>query len=104
MQIISTKIVKSKPQPSAKVSSKDKGKEEDIDFHEDIVILNWDIFTINLDQMNIIGKQLQKKAKQQKLREEKSRENQVLEDVKDILVDALSTEVDSTQTILVQLV
>ena len=103
MQIVSTKIVERKPQLSTKVSSKDKGKEEDIDLDEDIVIPNWDISTINLDQINIISELLQKKAKQKKLREEKRRENQVLEDVKNILIDALSTEVDSTQPILVQL-
>ena len=95
------KTVESKPQPSTKVSSKNKGKEEDIDLDDDIVIPNWDISTLNPNQMNIIGALLQKKAKKQKLREEKRRENQVLEDVKNILVDALSTEVDSIEPILV---
>ena len=79
---------------STKVWSKDKGKEEDIDLDEDIVILNWDISTFNLDQMNMVGELLHKKAKQ-------SRANQVLEDVKNILVDALSTKVDNAQPILV---
>ena len=53
--------------------------------------------------MNIIGELLQKKDKKKKLREEKSGENQVLEDVKNILVDALSIEIDSTKPILDQL-
>ena len=54
MQIVSTKIVEWKPQPSTKVSSKDKDK-EDIDLDEDIVNRNWDISTLNLDQMHIVG-------------------------------------------------
>ena len=58
-------IVESKPKLSTKV---------DIDLDEDIVILNWDISTLNPDQMHIVGELLQKKAKQQKLREEKNRE------------------------------
>ena len=53
--------------------------------------------------MNIMGELLKNRAKQQKLREEKNGENQVLEDVKNILVDALSIEVDNTQPILDQL-
>ena len=38
------------------------------------------------------------------LREQKRKETQVLEDVKDIFVSALSIEVNSTQLILVQLI
>ena len=49
MQIISTKIVETKPQPSTKVFSKGKEKEEDIDLDEDIVILHWYISNLNLD-------------------------------------------------------
>lgn len=86
MQIKSTKIVENKPQPSTKVSTKNKGKEEEIDLDKDIVILNWDISTLNPDQMNIMDKLLQKRARQHKLREEKSRENQVLEDAKNIIL------------------
>ena len=46
--------------------------------------------------MHIVGEIWQNKAKKQMLREEKNRENQVLEDAKNILVDALSIEVDRT--------
>lgn len=98
--IASTRTVEKKSQPSTKVSNKNKGKEEDIDLDEDIVIPNWDISTLNPDQMNIMSELLQKRAKHHKLREEKNRETQVLEDVKNIFVDALSTEVDSTKPIL----
>ena len=45
LQIVSTRIVERKPQLSTKVSSKEKGKEEDIDLDEDIVIPNCDIST-----------------------------------------------------------
>ena len=53
--------------------------------------------------MHIVGELLQKKAKQQRLRGERNRENQVLEDAKNILADALSTKVDPSQPILSQL-
>lgn len=46
--------------------------------------------------MNTMGELLQKRAKQQKLREEKRKKTQVLEDLKDIFVNSLSIEVDST--------
>ena len=92
--------IENKFQPSTEVSNKDKDNKEDIDLDEDIVILSWDIPTLNPEEMNIMGELLQKIAKQHKLREEKSKEIQVLEDVKNILVDALSIEVDSTQPIL----
>ena len=64
MQIVSTNTIGRKPWSSTKVSRNDKGKEEDIDLDEDIVIPNWDISTLNPDQMNIIGELLWKKAKQ----------------------------------------
>ena len=63
MQIVSTKTVEKKPQSSTKISSKHKGKEEEIDLHEDIFIPNWDISTLDPNQMNIIGELLQNKAK-----------------------------------------
>ena len=59
-----TRTFEHKSQLSTKVSIKDKGKEEDIDLDEDIVIPNWDISTLNPDQMNIMGELLQKRAKQ----------------------------------------
>ena len=64
VQIDGTSTVENKSQPSTKVSSKDKGKEEDIDLDEDIVILNWNISTLNPNQMHIVGELLQKKDKQ----------------------------------------
>ena len=55
MQIISMKIVDSKPQLSTKFSRKGKDKEKDIDLDEIIVILNWDISTLDDNQMHILG-------------------------------------------------
>ena len=63
MQIISTKIVETKLQPSTKFFSKGKEKEEEIDLDEEIVIPNWDISNLYPDQMQIFGELLQKKAK-----------------------------------------
>ena len=62
MQIISSKIVESKPQSSTKVSRKGKNKKEDIDIDEEIVIPNWDISNLNPGQMQIFGDLLQKKS------------------------------------------
>ena len=55
MEIISTRKVETKPQPSTKFLSKGKEKEEEIDLDEEIVILNWDISNLNIDQMHIFG-------------------------------------------------
>lgn len=48
IQIISARIIETKPQPSTIFLSKCKEKEEEIDLDEDIVIPNWDISNLNL--------------------------------------------------------
>ena len=50
-QAISARKVGSKPQPSTKILSEGKEKEEEIDLDEEILIPNWDIFNLNIDQM-----------------------------------------------------
>ena len=62
-QAISVRTVETKPQLSTKCLSKGKEKEEEIGLDEEIVIPNWDISKINLDQMQTFGELLQKKAK-----------------------------------------
>ena len=103
MKIVSTKTMESKPQPSTKVSCKGKDKEEDIDLDEDIVIPNWDISTLNPDQIHILGDLLQNKSKQQRLKDKRNKENQLVEYAKNILVDTLDTKVNTSQLILAQL-
>ena len=80
-----------------------KEKEEEIYCDEIIVIPNWDISKLNLDQMQTFGEILQKKTKQQRLREKRDKEFKIIEDAKNILVEATSIEVDSSQPILFQL-
>ena len=63
-QEISVRIVETKSQPSTKFLSQGKEEEEKIDLDEEIIIPNWDISKLNLDQMQKIGELLQKKAKQ----------------------------------------
>ena len=46
----------------------------------EIVILNWDISKLNLDQMQAFEELLQMKAKQQRLREERDKEFKIIED------------------------
>ena len=55
MPIISAKIVETKPQASTKFLTSSKGKEEEIDLDEEIVIPDWDISNLTLDQMHIFG-------------------------------------------------
>ena len=81
MQIISTRIVETKPWSSKKFFSKGKEKEEEI------VIPNWDISNLNPNQMHIFGELLQKKAKQQRLRDERNKEFQIIEDAKKFLTE-----------------
>ena len=103
-QAISARIVETKPQPSTKKIIKGKEKEEDVDLDEEIVIPNWDISKLNLDQIQTFGELLQKKAKQKRLREERDKELKIIEDAKNILAEALGIEVDSSEPILYQLV
>ena len=58
-----------------------KGKEieDGIDLDEEIVFLNWDIYKLTPDQMQIFGELLQKKEKQQKLREERDKEYKIID-------------------------
>ena len=63
IQVISARIVETKPQLSTIFLGKGKEKEEDVDLDEEIVIPNWDISKLNLDQMQTFGELLQKKAK-----------------------------------------
>ena len=53
--------------------------------------------------MQTFGELLHKKAKQQRLREERNKEYQIIEDVKNILAEAIGIEVDNSQPILHQL-
>ena len=62
IQIISIKVVETKPQLSTKFLNKGKEKEEEIDLDEEIIILNWDISNFNPNQMHIIGEPLHKKS------------------------------------------
>ena len=57
-----------------------KEKEEGIYLDEEVVIPNWDISNLNLDQMQTF-RELQKKSKQKRLREERNKEFQIIEDV-----------------------
>ena len=84
--------------------SKGKELEEEIDLDEEIVIPNWDTSKLTLDQMQSFCEILQKKAKQQRLREERDNEFKIIEDAKNILVEAIGIEVESSQPILYQLV
>lgn len=97
MQLISSKIVETKPELSTRFLGKGKEKEEDIDLDEEIVFPNCHISNLNPDQMHIFGEILQKKAKQQRLREEKKKEFQIIKDAKNILPEALNIEVDTSQ-------
>ena len=102
--LISAKLVEHKLQMSTSFLWSGKGKEEEIDLDEEILIPIWDITNLTLDQMHIFGELLRKKARQQRLREERNREFKILEDAKNILSQAIGTKIDTSQPILFQLV
>ena len=56
--LISAKLVEPKLQPSTSFWWSGKGKEEEIDLDEEIIILNWDITNLTPDQMHIFGELL----------------------------------------------
>ena len=56
--VISAKIVDPKYQSSTTFLMGGKGKEEEIDLDEEIVIPNWDISNLTPNQMHIFGELL----------------------------------------------
>ena len=70
---------------------------------EEIEIPKWDFDNITGDQMHIASHLLQKKAKKKKLREERDREYKIIGDAKNIFIEAIDVEVDTSQHILLQL-
>ena len=97
---ISVRIVEPKDQPSTNFLGKGKEIEEDFDLDEERVIPNLDIYKLTLYQMQTFGEILQKQAKQKRLREERDKEYKIIEDAKNILVEEIVIEVDSSQPIL----
>lgn len=97
---ISVRTIEPKVQLSTKFLSIRKELEEEIDLDEKIIILNWDISELTSNQMQLFGELLQKKAKQYKLKEERDKEFKIIEDAKNILVEVISIEIDSSKIIL----
>ena len=97
---LSAMIVGLKVQLSTRFLRKVKAIEEDIDLDEEIVIPKWDLTNLTVDQMQIVGELLQKKAKQQKLKEERNKEYKIIDDAKNILSEAIGVEIDSSQHVL----
>ena len=102
--LISTNSVETKLQLSTSFLWSGKGKEEEIDLDEEIIILNLDITNLTPNQMHIFGELLQNKARKQRLREERNKEFKFLKDAKNILSQELGTKIDSSQPILFQIV
>ena len=53
--------------------------------------------------MRLVGQLLEQKAKQKQLREERDREFRIIENAKNILIETIGVDVDSSQHILLQL-
>ena len=75
---LSTMIVGPKAEPSTRFLRNSKVIEEDIDLDEEIEIPKWDFANLTIDQMQIVGELLQKKAKQKKLKEERDKEYKIM--------------------------
>ena len=56
--VISANLVEPKLQPSTSFLWSGKGKKEEIDLDEEILIPNWDITNLTPDQMHIFGELL----------------------------------------------
>ena len=61
---------------------------------EEIVIPNWDISILNLDQIHSLGELLKKRKSNKSLEKRERRRDKALDDIKRIFFDALSIEVD----------
>ena len=98
--------IKNQSQPSTEVLNKGKeffstilkvkGKEEEeeMDLDEEILIPNWDISILNLDQIHSLGELFKKKLSNKSLEKRERRRDKALDDIKRIFFDALSIEVD----------
>lgn len=81
------------------------GKEidEDIDLDNEIEIPNIYFNIAIVDEMRLVNQLLEKKARQKQLREERDREYKIIKSAKNILTEAITIDVDSSQHILLQL-
>ena len=77
--------------------------EEDIDLDTEIEIPKIDFNTSTIEEMMMISQLLEKKAKKKQLRSERDKEYTIIENARNIIVEATCVEVDSTQHILLQL-
>lgn len=77
--------------------------DEDIDLDTTIKIPKIDYDTTTIEEMRLVSQLLEKKARQKKLRSERDKEYRIIESAKNIIIDAIGVEVNSTQHILVKL-
>ena len=66
----------------------------------EIEIPKIDFNTATIEEMMMMSQLLEKKAKQKKLRSERDKEYTIIENARNIIVEAIGVEVDSTQHIL----
>ena len=105
-----TSTIVSIPSPKATVSKTPQKLmitgnviDEDINLVEEIIIpkLYFNIATI--EEMRLVSKLLEQKAKQKQLRTKRDRELSIIQNAKDIISEAIGIETDSSQHILLQL-
>ena len=77
--------------------------EEDIDLDTEIEIPKIDFDISTIEEMRLASQLLEKKARKKKLRSKRDKKYKIIENAKNIIIEAIGVEVDSTQHILIQL-
>lgn len=100
-----SKAVMSKVEPRTPLKILLTGKEivEDIDLDKEIIIPKLDLNNATMEQMRLVSQLLEQKARKKQLREERDKEFRIIGSAKNILIEAIGMDVDSSQHILLQL-
>lgn len=77
--------------------------DEEIDLDKDIIIPKIDLDTTSVDEMRLVSQLLEQKARQKQLRNERDNEYNIIESAKNIIIEAIGVDIDSSQHILLQL-
>lgn len=74
--------------------------EEDIDLDEEIIIPTINFDTAIVEELRLLSQRLEQKAKKKQLRNERDKQYNIIETAKNIIIEAIGVDVDSSQHIL----
>ncbi len=69
----------------------------------EIFIPKIDTDTTSVDELRLLSQHIELKAKQKQLRNERDREFKIIDEVKNIITEAIGVDIDTSQHILLQL-